>query len=488
MGQVWGLEWQVQAGAGPSLGVLPQSGDALRGERRLAGGGAGGKVGTFPIPMLSAEPTPSDTPVSTAPERKLVRPTLVRRVQWRLEAWAFIGFEALLGVLSAGAVARVGRVLGTVAYRISPERRRVVRRTLRIAFAGEKTAAELVELEKEVFKRAGANLFSALRTANLSEAELAGTVEVVNGEYMSEAMSEGRGLVMVLAHMGNWEALAQWFPTMMPPGKLASNMYRPLNNQILNRRLLRIRATRGLKLFSKDESPLAMAALVRGGGGFGVLCDQRVGRYGELVPFFGRITSCTPLPSMLARRTGSAVLGASLRTLGPGRWELKIHKLHGEPTTANMMELLERIMRESPADVFWMQDRWRTDRRAPQHVVGRVAKAAASAAGAPVATKRRRALLWADAAGMVPARPVAEPADVDYEAALPEGAAAPLDVTKIWIRESAGAETTRAFLMRVDGGALLPLDFVVAGSRSDADLRETCVQLGLGWVAEKPVA
>lgn len=454
-------------------------------ERKLAGDGAGGKVGTFPIPMSSAEPTPSDTPVSAAPERKLVRPTLVRRVQWRLEAWAFIGFEALLGVLSAGAVARVGRVLGAAAYRISSERRRVVRRTLRIAFSGEKMAAELVELEKEVFKRAGANLLSALRTANLSEAELAGTVEVLNGDYMSEAMAEGRGLVMVLAHMGNWEALAQWFPTMMPPGKLASNMYRPLNNQILNARLLRIRATRGLKLFSKDESPLAMAALVRGGGGFGVLCDQRVGRAGELVPFFGRITSCTPLPSMLARRTGAAVLGASLRTLGPGRWELKIHKLEGEPTTANMMELLERIMRESPADVFWMQDRWRMDRRAPQHVVGRVAKAAA-VAGAPVATKRRRALLWADAAGAMPVRPVAEPADVDFEAALPEGAAVPGDVARIWIREPSGGETTEVFLLRVDTGAALPLDFVVAGARAEPGLREACRKLELGWVAEKP--
>jgi KDO2-lipid IV(A) lauroyltransferase len=438
--------------------------------------------------MSSATPSPSDEPVSVTLERELVRPTLVRRVQWRLEAWAFIGFEALLGVLSAGAMARVGRVLGAAAHRISPERRQAVGRNLRIAFAGEKTAAELVELEKEVFKRAGANLLSALRMANMSEAELAGTVQMVNGEYMREAMSGGRGLVMVLAHMGNWEVLAQWSPSVMPPGKLAANMYRPLNNQILNARVLRIRATRGLKLFSKDESPLAMAALVRDGGCFGVLCDQRVGRAGELVPFFGRITSCTPLPSMLARRTGAAVLGASLRTLGPGRWELKIHKLEGEPTTANMMELLERIMRESPADVFWMQDRWRMDRRAPQHVVGRVAKAAAPGADAPVATKRRRALLWADAAGVVPARPVAEPADVDYEAALPDGAAAPLDVTRIWIREAAGEETTRAFLLRVDGGAILPLDYVVAGARYEAELRETCGQLGLGWVAEKPAA
>jgi KDO2-lipid IV(A) lauroyltransferase len=371
--------------------------------------------------------------------------------------------------------------LGAAARWILPERQRTVMHNLRIAFAGEKTKQELAVLEKEVFKRAGANLLSALRTANLSEAELAGTVRVENAHYMTEAMAGGRGLVMVLAHMGNWEALAQWFPTMMPPGKIASNVYRPLNNQILNARLLKIRATRGLKLFSKDESPLAMAALVRGGGGFGVLCDQRVGRAGELVPFFGRMTSCTPIPSMLARRTGSAVLGASLRTLGPGRWELKIHPLHGEPTTANMMELLERIMRESPEDVFWMQDRWRPERREPQNVAGRVAKTGSGADEHGV-IKRRRALLWADEAGAIPDRPAPSPADVDHEAALPEGAAVPPGVTKLWIRETAGRETAEAFLRRVDAGCDLPLDYVVAGPRAVPGLREACRRLGIGWV------
>jgi KDO2-lipid IV(A) lauroyltransferase len=435
--------------------------------------------------MSSAESNPSETPAVTVPERNRVRPTLARRAKWHLEAWMFSGLEFLLGVLSAEAVANLGRALGALAHRVSPARRRAVLRNLRIAFAGEYTPAEFAALEREVFMRSGANLLSALRTADMSDHELARTVRVENGYYVTEAMAEGRGLVMVLAHMGNWEALAQWFPTMMPHGKLASNMYRPLNNQILNERLLRIRARRGLKLFSKDESPLAMAALVRGGGGFGVLCDQRVGRYGELVPFFGRITSCTPLPSMLARRTGAAVLGASLRTLEPGRWELKIHKLEGEPSTANMMELLERIVRESPADVFWMQDRWRTERKEPQHVVGRVAKSA-STAGAPVATKRRRALLWADARGFLPARPVAEPADVDYEAALPEGASAPRDVTRIWIREAAERETMKAFLMRVDSSGELPLDYVVANAKTEPGLREICDKLGFGWVAETP--
>jgi hypothetical protein len=64
----------------------------------------------------------------------------------------------------------------------------------------------------------------------------------------------------------------------------------------------------------------------------------------------------------------------------------------------------------------------------------------------------------------------------------------PADVTKIWIREPLGGETTEAFLLRVDAGAALPLDFVVAGARAEPGLREACRKLELGWVAETPAA
>lgn len=432
--------------------------------------------------MPPAEPTPTaPEPVNTEYQRNLVRPTLSRRIQWRLEVVAYALIEGTLGILPARAVARAGRVAGAVAHLVLSNRRRTVTRNLRIALAGEIKPAELAEVTKEVFKRAGANLLSSLRTARLGDAGLAETVSVVNLEYLNEATAAGRGVLAVLAHMGNWEAIAQWCPVWLQPGQTAATVYRPLNNPIMNARMVLSRARRGVKLFSKDDSPLAMASHLRAGGLLGVLSDQRAGKGGELVSFFGRLTSCSPIPSVLARRTGAAVLGVSLRTLEPGRWELKFHKLEGDPTTQNMMGLLERMLRESMTDVFWLQDRWRIERRSPHKLPGKAAKSGVFTAGP---TKRRRALLWADANGVMPVRPVAEPADLDYEAAIPEGGRAPTDVTKLWIRPAGGKETAEAFLARVDAGAELPLEFVVAGARDRAAVREACRRLELGFVEE----
>ncbi|MCU0793399.1 MAG: lysophospholipid acyltransferase family protein [Opitutaceae bacterium] len=407
--------------------------------------------------MSSASVQPANE--SSGVGREPIRPTPVRRLKWRLELVAYVIFEALLGLMPLPWVAKIGRGLGVLAHACLGERRRIVRRNLRIALAGERTPAELRELTVEVFRRSGANLLCSLRTAEMSERSLARAVVLRDEIVFREAVAKGKGVVMVLAHMGNWEALAQWFPKLLPPGVAGATVYRPLNNPIMNARVVETRARRGIGLFSKDDNPLGMAGFLRRGGVLGVLSDQRAGKIGEQVPFFGRLTSCTPIPAILARRTGAAVVGVSLRTVGAGRWEMGFHAMEaGEPTTPRVMALLERMMRESMADVFWLQDRWRVSRRHPQWDAGKPVRGEA-----PAPRKRRRALLWAQASGGWAEPRPANPDDVDYE--------------RVERRPGEGAE---AFLRRVDEAAELPLDYVVGGAE-ERGLKKACRKLGIGW-------
>lgn len=400
----------------------------------------------------------------------LAPPSRWRRLRWRLEAAAYAGLEFALGCLPLGWVARIGRAAGALACVFAKRRRRTVERNLRVAFAGEPEGEARVALAREVFRRAGANLFTALATARLSPARLASAVEVRDEHIYRAALARGKGVVMVLAHMGNWEALAQWFPRLLPPGVAGATVYRPLNNPVLNARVSASRKRMGVELFSKQDNPLGMASFLRKGGVLGVLADQRAGKIGELVPFFGRLTSCSPIPAILARRTGAALVGISLSTLAPGRWELRFHAYEagadgaaepvGEPLTVGVMALVERMMRVSPTDVFWLQDRWRVERRDPGRVWGKTPRD-----GLAVSAKRRRALLWATGPGRDGAAipPFAEPADVDLET---DGARA--------------GESALAALRRIDARAALPLDYVVGG---DAEVRKACRALGLVWTA-----
>jgi KDO2-lipid IV(A) lauroyltransferase len=81
----------------------------------------------------------------------------------------------------------------------------------------------------------------------------------------------------------------------------------------------------GARMFSKRNSLHHVSGFLRENGVVGILADQRVGWQGELVPFFGRLTRVSPVPSLLARRCKSEVLALSFRTVAPGTWSARYH-------------------------------------------------------------------------------------------------------------------------------------------------------------------
>ncbi|CAM2858192.1 lysophospholipid acyltransferase family protein [Rariglobus hedericola] len=393
-------------------------------------------------------------------------PSFARRCKWRLEWLVYLALETITGLFTARRAALLGARLGAVAGRLSKRHRRTVNRNLRIAFAGEKSRDEITALADEVFRRSGANLIASLRTATLSEARLNKAVDNENPEVMHAAMAAGRGVVVLLAHMGNWEALAQKFPQILPPGK-AATMYRPLNNPVMDARVVATRKRTGLVPFAKGVNPMMLASYLRDGGCLGIISDQRAIGIGETVPFFGRMTVCTPLPAILARRTGAQVVAMSVKTTVPGKWSIKLHKLEGEPTTANCMRLLEVVMRESPADVFWLQDRWKVSRHQPQFVPGKTPRG--STGEQLIAPKKRRCLVWLDRdAAPVPALLSIEPDDLAFEYCVPAGTARPTWIAPdalVHTRPENSGKPTEAWtecLREIDASAALPLDFVYA--------------------------
>jgi KDO2-lipid IV(A) lauroyltransferase len=413
-------------------------------------------------------------------------PSFGRRLQWRLEYAVYLGMEKMIGLLTPRQAAWTGERLGALVGRVSARHRRIVERNLRIAFAGEKSPAELERLAGEVFRRAGANLIASLCTASLDAEELDKVVEIENAAVLTDALATGKGVVALLAHMGNWEALAQKFPQVMPPGVQAGDIYRPLSNPLLDARLVRTRERTGLKLFAKSVNPLSLASFVRAGGGLGIMSDQRALGIGEIVPFFGRLTACTPLPAVLARRTGATVVGLSVVTQAPGKWRIKFHPLVGEPTTENCMKLLEAAMRESPSDVFWLQDRWKISHHKPQWEPGRTPKEGIHGAAAG---KLRRCLVWLeDAVTPVPALQQAEPDNLAFEYSLPAEAPRPA-----WLAADAiiyrrpllnRRRLIQAEITRIDRATALPLDFVYV-PQGPAKVAAVCRHMGMP-VATKP--
>src|SRR5690606_18987774 len=118
------------------------------------------------------------------------------RVRWTFEYLAHRAVEAVLTRLPPSAAYRFGAFLGTLAWNLFPSRRRVVRRNLRIAFAGEELPGGLEATAREVFRRSGANLVFSLRSGSLDDDQAHRLLETGDsaGELL-DAVRDGRGAI-----------------------------------------------------------------------------------------------------------------------------------------------------------------------------------------------------------------------------------------------------------------------------------------------------
>jgi Kdo2-lipid IVA lauroyltransferase/acyltransferase len=387
-------------------------------------------------------------------------------VRWRLECLGHVVVEWLAGVLPGAWAFRLGEWLGALAWHLYPARRKLVMRNLRIAFAGEKPAAELDALARENFRRTGGNLISVAHTARVKPEHLPKVLRVCNLDLLEKSFAQGKGVVLLLSHMGNWELLSRMVH-FFPKGASAGAFYRPLNNPILDRRVLMRREADGTRMFSKGDNPLHVAGFLRAGGIVGILADQRVGEKGDLVQFFGRLTRASPLPGLLARRVKCPVLALSLRTVAPGRWEAEFIAVDGPPDTGNCMVALEKAIKASPADVFWMHERWKAYVR-PRHAPCDWLENATSAEG-----RGHRALIWmADVPdGWKPPDAWFHP-DVTHELALTEAMAIPAwlpqNTVVHRVEHTDDPHQLAAQIREIDGSHPLPIDYIVTSKSASA--------------------
>jgi KDO2-lipid IV(A) lauroyltransferase len=396
--------------------------------------------------------------------RKKRKPQKPKTLRWRLECLGHSIIEGLAAMLPGPWVFRLGEMLGALAWHLMPQRRRIVLRNLRIAFAGEKDLTEIHQLARATFRRSGANLVSVSHTARLSPAQLRNALSVENLHLLENAQSRGKGVVLLLAHMGNWELLSRIIH-LFPPGSKCGAFSRPLNNPLLDARVLARRQADGTRMFSKRDPFHEVTKFLRDGGIVGILADQRVGMQGEVVPFFGRLTRASPLPSLLARRAKAEVLALSVVTESPGKWRAVFHPVASPPTTAHCMAALETAMKSSPADVFWLQERWKVYAKRYRPFTKWLPP------DVPPGEKPHRILLWlpgADASWELP--PDWQHPDAVYEVVVAPGCPAPA-----WLPQGSQIHHHRppaADLIRdIDSADRLPIDFILVppGKRNRSD-------------------
>jgi KDO2-lipid IV(A) lauroyltransferase len=284
---------------------------------------------------------------------------------------------AALQALPLRWVARLGRGIGALVYLADARHRRVALANLSRCFEREKSPAEIRAIAKENFRRIGENFACAIKTAAMSIDRLRPHLRLAGQEKLApyQAANRPRNVVAAIGHFGNFELFAR-FGELFPLYREATT-YRGLRQPGLNRVMQALRARSGVLFFERRTDAAALkAAMARGGILLGLLADQHAGARGARIPFFGRECSTTTAPAVFALRYQSPLwTGFCFRT-GLAEWVIEVGEeipTHhdGQPrSTENIMRdvnaAFERAVRRDPANWFWVHNRWKAPRPAPQ--------------------------------------------------------------------------------------------------------------------------
>ena len=257
-----------------------------------------------------------------------------------------------------------GEFLGFCAWIVLGNYRHLAQRNIAIAFGSEKSPRELRRLVRRHFQRLGGNLLCSSKLGAMPLEKIAARIEVENLDVIHRQLRAGRPVVVILSHLSNWELFAHIWPRYVDYVRNGT-IYQNLGNRFIDEHVRRVRGRAGVEMFNRKEGFEKAIKLLRDGGVVGILSDQHSGDSGVWVPFFGRLASTSPLPALLAKRTGAALVGVAIYTDGLARWRivvspaLEVKQASVELLTAKTNDLIAAQIRRAPEDWFWVHDRWK---------------------------------------------------------------------------------------------------------------------------------
>jgi len=283
--------------------------------------------------------------------------------------------ETLLRVVAAAiqalpepAALRLGRGLGLAWYCLGRRRRRTALAGLRQAFGATRDDRELRRLCRANFAHYGTVLAEFLRLPRLDDQSLRDRFTVSGLERVRAARDRGRGLIVLTAHVGNWEYLAA---AQAAWGLDIRVITRHAHHAGVDRFWQGVRRDRGVRFLDSYRSLKDVLRHLRAGGAVGMSIDQHEGgTTGARVGFFGREAGTVKAPALLAARTGCPVILALSWRDRAGRhhatFSEEIPLADGGDlaeivarTTRRYTELLEAFVAEHPEQWTWVHRRWK---------------------------------------------------------------------------------------------------------------------------------
>lgn len=262
-------------------------------------------------------------------------------------------------------------LLARIAYPFLHKMHKTVDDNLTLAYGESKSKEEKYNIGKNIF-------LTLVRTFNdyawwskkTTRKEFLKYFTIEGEEHLKAAYERGKGVLCLVPHTCGWE-----FSAIMPPilGYETSAVSSKIKNPALNKFMIDLRETRGMKNFSRqDHCYDRLVGALNNGDCMIIMIDQdSMNIRGEFLDFFGH-KAYTPLGcARLAMDSGAAIVPMFTIRQGDGKYLFKIlPEIPFETTGDKQYDIvhntqlhnnaIESIVREYPDQWIWMHKRWNT--------------------------------------------------------------------------------------------------------------------------------
>lgn len=287
----------------------------------------------------------------------------------RAELIALKAFVGAIGLMRLDGSVRTGEIIGRLFGEWFPRLHRTALRNLELAFP-EMSGSERSRIVVGAFESLGRHLgfFSHFRKFNPDD--LRKLVQIVGGEHIYEAKTEGRGVILFTGHFGSWEL----YNLALPANGFDLNiLVRRIDNPLVEEYVDSCRTHFGANTLDKSKSARTMLRILAAGGTLGILADLNAqGTEGVFVDFFGIPAATATGIAKLAIKTNSVVIP----TFAVWNKQTRKNVIHVEPPidyvpgdnseqsvrdlTQRITNVIEKFVREYPEQWLWIHKRWKT--------------------------------------------------------------------------------------------------------------------------------
>ena len=251
-------------------------------------------------------------------------------------------------------------------YHVWRYRRKVVRENLEKSFP-EKTEAERLQIERKFYRYLSDYMLEDLKLLHMSAEDLCQRMIYKNTEQYLELTEKYGGIIVMIPHYANYEWLIG-MGSVMKPGDVPVQVYKPLKDKYLNELFKQIRSRFGGYNIPKHSTAREIIKLKREGKNMvvGLITDQWPSGDRYWTTFMGQETAFLNGAERIAKIMNFPVFYCELTKTRRGYCEAEFKLMTEAPKETVEGEItdmfaheLEQTIRREPAYWLWSHKRWK---------------------------------------------------------------------------------------------------------------------------------